>query len=415
MLNNTSTEIAVVGAGIIGICVSYFLQKSGFKVTLIDKEQPGTMTSYGHACTFADYANVPINDPSLLYKIPQMLLKKNSPLEIDFAYILKNLPWATNFLKNCRKKKVEEIAYSLANLLNHSRISYDEIFKDVEVSKYIKNKESMYLYNSKKSYDLASYSRQLRVKNNIKVKELEKKDIYDLEPNLKPTYHAGHLFIGSRYTTNPLAISKKIFESFINSGGYFINDNVKNIVTKEGFVEIFLQEKKIDFHQIVICAGSWTKSLAKMIGDDFPLGTERGYHVLFDVNKQLINRPIGLSEAGFYLVQMEDGIRAAGTVEIADLNKPFSQKKINIIENQARKILPQLGKVKSIWMGRRPTLPDSKPIIGRSSKNDKILYAFGHQHIGWTLAAVTGKAINELAKGSKTNFDISAFSPDRFN
>ena len=109
------------------------------------------------------------------------------------------------------KKKVEEIAYSLANLLNHSRISYDEIFKDVEVSKYIKNKESMYLYNSKKSYDLASYSRQLRVKNNIKVKELEKKDIYDLEPNLKPTYHAGHLFIGSRYTTNPLAISKKIF------------------------------------------------------------------------------------------------------------------------------------------------------------------------------------------------------------
>ena len=91
MINNTNTEIAVVGAGIVGICTSYFLQKSGFKVTLIDKEQPGTMTSYGHACTFADYANVPINDPSLLYKIPQMLLKKNSPLEIDFSYILNTI------------------------------------------------------------------------------------------------------------------------------------------------------------------------------------------------------------------------------------------------------------------------------------------------------------------------------------
>ena len=152
-----------------------------------------------------------------------------------------------------------------------------------------------------------------------------------------------------------------------------------------------------------------------MIGEDFPLDTERGYHVLFDNDHQLINRPIGWSQSGFYLVQMSDGIRAAGTVEIAGLNKPPNQKRINIIEKQARKILPQLGKIRSTWMGRRPTLPDSKPIIGISSKNRNVMYAFGHQHIGWTLAAVTGKAINELAKGSQPNFDISAFSPKRFN
>ena len=97
------------------------------------------------------------------------------------------------------------------------------------------------------------------------------------------------------------------------------------------------------------------------------------------------------------------------------MNKPLNQKKVDMIERQARKILPQLGLVKSTWMGRRPTLPDSKPIIGRSLKNKNIIYAFGHQHIGWTLAAVTGKAVNELAKGSEPNFDISAFSPNRFN
>ena len=152
-----------------------------------------------------------------------------------------------------------------------------------------------------------------------------------------------------------------------------------------------------------------------MVGDDFPLDTERGYHVLFDADKQLINRPIGWSQSGFYLVQMEDGIRASGTIEIAGLDKPLNQNRINMIESQARKILPQLGAVKSTWMGKRPTLPDSKPIIGRSTKNKNVMYAFGHQHIGWTLAAVTGKAINELAKGSKPNFDISSFSPNRFN
>jgi D-hydroxyproline dehydrogenase len=407
-------KIAVVGAGIVGICTSYFLQKSGFKVTLIDKEKPGTMTSYGHACTFADYANVPVNNPSLFYEIPQMLLKKDSPLSVDFLYIIKNLPWAIKFLKNCQKNKVEEIASSLANLLHHSRLSYDQIFKDVDVSQFIKNQENIYIYDSKKAYEASQYSNQLRIKNNIKVKELNKKDIYNLEPNLASVYHAGYLFVGSRHTTNPLAISQKIFESFLKGGGEFVNENVRNIKNKENLVEISLQEKKVIFDKVVICSGAWSNSLAKMIGDEFPLDTERGYHVLFETDKQLINRPIGWSKSGFYLVQMEDGIRASGTVEIAGLDKPLNKQRVDMIENQARKILPQLGKVKSSWLGRRPTLPDAKPIIGMSSKNKNVLYAFGHQHIGWTLAAVTGKAINAIAKGSNPNFDISAFSPNRF-
>ncbi|MDC0226643.1 FAD-binding oxidoreductase [Alphaproteobacteria bacterium] len=408
-------KIAVIGAGIVGICTSYFLQKSGFKVTLIDKEDPGTMTSYGHACTFADYANVPVNNPDLFFDIPKMLLRKDGPLSVDFLYIIKNIPWALQFLKNCQKNKVEEIAFSLANLLHHSRLAYDNIFKDVDVSKFLKNEENIYIYNSKKSFEISKYSNELRKKNNIKVRELNKNDIYDLEPNLAPIYYAGYLFIGSRHTTNPLAISKKIFQSFLQAGGEFINESVKNILDKDDLVQINLQEKEIKFNQVVICTGAWSKSLAKMVGDDFPLDTERGYHVLFNNEQQLINRPIGWSQSGFYLVQMKDGIRASGTVEIAGLDKPLNKKRVQIIESQARKILPQLGEVKSTWLGRRPTLPDAKPIIGRSPKNKNVMYAFGHQHIGWTLAAVTGKAINELAKGSQPNFDISAFSPSRFS
>ena len=111
---------------------------------------------------------------------------------------------------------------------------------------------------------------------------------------------------------------------------------------------------------------------------------------------------------------MNEGIRAAGTVEIAGMHKKINQRRLDMIERHSRKILPQLGSIKSAWMGLRPTLPDSKPVIGRSSKNKNVLYAFGHQHIGWTLAAVTGKVINELAKGTQPNFDISSFSPNRF-
>ena len=407
-------NIAVVGAGIVGICSAYFLKKSGFQVTLIDKEKPGTMTSFGHACSFADYANVPVNYPGLLWDIPSMLLRKDGPLAVDFFYIIKNLPWAINFLKNCRKEKVDEIATSLTNLLKHSQLSYDEIFKDVNVKEFISHEENLYLFDTKKSFENYEYANIIRKNNNVKVRNLNKDEVKELEPNIADVYYSGQVFTGSRHTTNPLAISNKIFDKFIELGGIYINQNVKNLIQNEKNIELLMEDKKIKFDKIIICAGAWSNQIANMLGDKFPLDTERGYHILFETNQKLINRPVAWSESGFYLIQIHNGVRAAGTVEIAGLNKSPNKKRLNMIERQSRKVLPQLGKVQSTWMGRRPTLPDSLPIIGRSQKNKNVIYAFGHQHIGWTLGAVTGKIVDSLSRDQIPNIDISAYSPSRF-
>ena len=407
-------NIAVVGAGIVGICSAYFLKKSGFQVTLIDKEKPGTMTSFGHACSFADYANVPVNYPGLLWDIPSMLLRKDGPLAVDFFYIIKNLPWAINFLKNCRKEKVDEIATSLTNLLKHSQLSYDEIFKDVNVKEFISHEENLYLFDTKKSFENYEYANIIRKNNNVKVRNLNKDEVKELEPNIADVYYSGQVFTGSRHTTNPLAISNKIFDKFIELGGIYINQNVKNLIQNEKNIELLMEDKKIKFDKIIICAGAWSNQIANMLGDKFPLDTERGYHILFETNEKLINRPVAWSESGFYLIQIHNGVRAAGTVEIAGLNKSPNKKRLNMIERQSRKVLPQLGKVQSTWMGRRPTLPDSLPIIGNSQKNNNIIYAFGHQHVGWTLGAVTGKIIDSLSRDQIPNIDISAYSPSRF-
>ena len=407
-------NIAVVGAGIVGICCAYFLKKSGLSVTLIDREDPGTMTSFGHACSFADYANVPVNYPGLIWDIPKMLLKKDGPLAVDFFYIVKNLPWALSFLKNCKKEKVDEIASSLTNLLKHSQISYDEIFKEVNVQEYISHEENLYLFDTKKSLDDYDYANVIRKKNRVKVRNLNKEEVKELEPNIADVYYAGQLFTGSRHTTNPLAISTKIFEKFLDLGGIYIKQNVNNLIQKEKNIELSLENKRINFDKIIVCAGAWSNEIAKMIGDKFPLDTERGYHILFETDEKLIKRPVAWSESGFYLIQIHDGVRAAGTVEIAGLNKSPNISRIEMIERQARKVLPQLGNVKSTWMGRRPTLPDSLPIIGKSQKNNNVIYAFGHQHIGWTLGAVTGKIIDSLSRDHIPNIDISAYSPSRF-
>ena len=168
------------------------------------------------------------------------------------------------------------------------------------------------------------------------------------------------------------------------------------------------------FDKFIVCSGAWSNIIAKYIGDNFPLDTERGYHVLFDNKEQLINRPIGWSESGFYLVQIEEGIRAAGIVEIAGLVKKPNRKRIQMIESQARKVLPSLKNVKKDWIGFRPTLPDSLPVIGHSLKNKRIIYAFGHQHLGWTLGAVTGNIVESLLNDQQPNINIKPFSPTRF-
>ena len=325
-------KIAIVGAGIVGICSAYFLKKSGFEVTLIDREEPGTMTSYGHACTFADYASIPVNSPKLFKQIPIMLLNKNSPLSVDFFHVIKNLSWCISFLKNCQKDRVEYISSALGGLLKHANIYYDKIFEEVDVSNYIKNEEVLYLYETKKAYEEAKPSTLQRKKNGIHVRQISKEDIKELEPNLASIYYNGEIFTGSRYTTNPLAVSKKIFQSFINFGGNFLKKKITNVIHSEKEIILSMEEESKSFDKLIVSSGAWSNIIANYIGDNFPLDTERGYHVLFDNKERLINRPIGWSEYGFYLIQIEEGIRAAGTVEIAGLYKKPNIQRIKMIK-----------------------------------------------------------------------------------
>ena len=407
-------NIAVVGAGIVGICTAFFLQKSGHKVTLLDHNEPGSQTSYGHACTFADYACIPVNSPTIFKELPSLLFKQDGPLAINYRYLLRNLPWAINFLKNCRKDKVESIASSLSHVLQHARLTYDQIFEEVDVSQYVKNTEALYLYNTEQDFNSAQYSIDLRAKNGVKMKILDLNAIKEMEPNIAPVYYKGILFEGSRHTTNPLKVSQKIFNTFLDRGGIFLNQKVTSIDVNNDKITLRCENNSHNYDNIIICSGAWSKQLALMVGDNFPLDTERGYHVLFENTEKLIDRPIGWSQSGFYIIQIEEGIRSAGTVEIAGLNNKPNQKRLSMIEKETRKLLPFLGRVKSTWLGFRPTLPDAMPVIGPSKKNKKIFYAFGHQHIGWTLAAVTGKSIQHMLDDSKPNFDLSAFSPNRF-
>jgi len=408
------SKVAVIGAGIIGVCTAHFLRKNGHQVTLYDQNEPGTQTSFGNAGLFANHECVTVNSPHLWKNLPSMLLNKNGSLVIDWFYVVTHLPWAIRFLRNCTSARAEHIAKSLSSFSSQARLAYEEIFDDVDVSNNIVHKEPIFLYESKKLFEQNQYAFNLRKKYDVKFVVINKEDIAKIEPGLESIYYNGVILKGESFTNSPLEITQKIFNNFIKNDGHFIKIKIKSIVQKNNSLFLKYEEKEQQFDKIVVAAGVWSNMLARTIGDNFPLDTERGYHIVFENNNNLLTHPVGWAKTGFYMTPMKDGIRVAGTVEIAGLKKPMNKNMLSMIEKTARRILPQLGKVKSEWMGFRPTLPDSLPVIGESKKCKNVYYAFGHQHLGLSLAAITGKVIQSLIENRASNINIEALNPYRF-
>ena len=169
------------------------------------------------------------------------------------------------------------------------------------------------------------------------------------------------------------------------------------------------------FEKSVIASGAFSKNLTDQLGENIPLDTERGYHVHFKNKDSLISRQVIYLDRGFGMTPMNQGLRAVGTVELGGLKNQPSKKRVQYVINCAKELLPQLGNHEDEWLGYRPTLPDFLPILGPSLKNKNIIYAFGHQHLGWTLGAITGKIISGVVAGEKTNLDLAPYSSKRFN
>ena len=408
------SKVAVIGAGIIGVCTAHFLRKDGYDVTLYDQNEPGTQASFGNAGLFASHECVTANSPHLWKNLPSMLLNKNGSLVIDWFYVVTHLPWAIRFLRNCTSARAEHIAKSLSSFSSQASLAYEEIFDDVDVSNNIVYKEPIFLYESKELFEQNQYAFNLRKKYDVQFVVINKEEIAKIEPGLEPIYYNGVVLKGESFTNSPLEITQKIFNNFIKNDGHFIKIKIKSIVQKDNSLFLKYEKKEQQFDKIVVAAGVWSNMLARTIGDNFPLDTERGYHIVFENNNNLLTHPVGWAKTGFYMTPMKDGIRVAGTVEIAGLKKPMNKNILSMIEKTARKILPQLGKVKSEWMGFRPTLPDSLPVIGESKKCKNVYYAFGHQHLGLSLAAITGKVIQSLVENRTSNINIDALNPYRF-
>ncbi|MEH6630617.1 MAG: FAD-binding oxidoreductase [Halopseudomonas aestusnigri] len=414
-LNVKKYDVAVVGSGMVGISCALWLQKSGRSVCLIDRNPPGESTASGSACTFADYACIPINSPSLPLKIPAMLLSKNSPLAIKWNYIHKMVPWLGQFLANCRPKRVAHIIDALAVILSNAESGLMPLIEDAGATDLIQRRGCLYLFNTVKGYDAAGSDILARIERGVSLREISAGEIHDLEPSLEQVFHKGVFYDNAFQFLFPGKLIERFTEHFVKQGGIFLSENVRAIessgtedVSIRGDTEQILADK------VVVAAGAHALDLLPSLSGKIPLDTERGYHVMLSANKAALNRPVGWAEKGFYMTPLDDQIRIAGTVELGGLQEEYTEHLLNYMENTAKEILPGLGGRESSWLGFRPSMPDALPVIGPSPQDKNIILAFGHQHVGLTLGGITGKIVSSIVEGKNAPFDISAYSPQRF-
>ena len=408
-------KVGIVGAGIQGISNALFLQKKGFDVTIFDRENPGSpVASYGNAGHFSPYASLSLNRTDILLDVPAMLMSSTGPLALKWNYVPKMIPWFMKFIMNTTKNKMMHTAKNMHQILDLALPAYDELFDEVDIEGLVENKGILYIWNDQ---DLKSRELEINVRKELGVQQqlVNKKEIHDLEPNIKPFYHAGVYYPYARHARNPKKILLKFFDLFLKKGGQFKKTDVKSIDFQDEQPILKTDTDQFLFDKLVIACGAFSKKLTDNLDEKIPLDTERGYHVHFKDCDHLLQRPVIFSNRGFGITPMEQGLRVVGTVEFGGLKNPLSKSRIKNLINNAKYMLGDLPDHEDEWLGFRPTLPDFLPVMGPSKNHKNVFYCFGHHHLGWTLGPISGKIVSGMIAKENTNLNLAPYSSTRFN
>ena len=412
---NNGIKVGIIGAGIQGISNALFLQKKGFEVTIFDRENPGSpAASYGNAGHFSPYASLSLNRTDILLDVPAMLMSSTGPLALKWNYVPKMIPWFLKFILNTSKNKMMHTAKNMHQILDLALPAYDELFDEIKIDGLVENKGILYIWNDK---DLKSRELEINVRKELGVQQqlVNKKEIHDLEPNIKPFYHAGVYYPYARHARNPKKILLKFFDLFLKKGGEFKRLDVKSIEFQDEQPILKSETENFLFDKVIIACGAFSKKLTDNLDERIPLDTERGYHVHFRGCDHLLQRPVIFSNRGFGITPMEQGLRVVGTVEFGGLKNPLSKSRIKNLINNAKYMMGDLPDHEDEWLGFRPTLPDFLPVMGPSKNYKNVFYCFGHHHLGWTLGPISGKIVSGMIAKENTNLNLAPYSSARFN
>ena len=414
MIKNMKQSVIVIGSGITGVSCAEELRRSGAKVTLIDRVKAGdpSQTSFGNAGILAREGIMPIANPSMLKMIPQILLSPSSPVYLKWSYLAKFSPWALQFIMNGTRPKALPIILALNELIYDTVENHIQLSKNTDAARFIEKGDMTLLYRNRKQFSSDKFANQARRDLGIAWEELSRGKLLDRDPHISKLYQFGLAYKNHGWITNPAAYVSSLAKHFQKNGGKILIGEVSkingnNVELKGGII--------LKAENIVLATGAWSKNLASQLGHNIPLQAERGYHLSLKNASHMPPNTYLITDKKFGLTPMDGFLRCAGQSEFAPLEMPPNPKAIKNLRKFLFRLYPKLAyETETIWQGTRPTLPDSLPVIGRSSKNPSVIFAFGGQHLGLTMGPKIGKMVRDIIFERQSNINMKPYSSDRF-
>jgi D-amino-acid dehydrogenase len=409
-------KVVVIGAGVVGLASAAALQVRGHEVCILDPAAPGEGCSFGNAGCLSRASCVPLGLPGTWKKVPGYLLDPAGPLTIPLAYAARIAPWLWRLHRATSVERVKAIADALHPLLDPTLEKWRPLAAWAGVPELIRQDGYAFAYESEAGFRADALGRKLRAERGVKIEVIEGPAIREFDPALSPAITHLVVMPEQGHVTNPLRLSRALAARLEAGGAKFVARAARDFELRDGRVaRVTTDGDTLEAERVVIAAGAHSKPLAARLGANVPLETERGYHVMLESPSVAPRIPICSGEGKYFVTPMEGGLRIAGTVELAGLAAPPDYSRADVLLPGGQRLLPGLrhGKVQK-WMGHRPSLPDSLPVIGRAPRAPNAIFAFGHGHVGLTAASQTSEIVADLVEGRQPSLDIAPYEARRF-
>ena len=414
-MSQPRTHVAVIGAGIVGLSAAIWLLRAGHRVTLIDREGPGAGASFGNGGVLASIAVVPVATPGIWRKAPAMVLNRDAPLFLRWAYVPKLLPFLRKYLAASAPDQVAKTADALAALLHDAPEQHRALAQRTAADAYIGPGAYLYVYPDHDAYVQDKNAWDLRRARGFTFEELSRDDLGTFDPTLQGRFGFGVLSRQSGVIRDPGAYLDALYAHFIDAGGVFARHEVSGF-DAAGDLATGIQSATgtVQADAFVLATGAWSKDLAATLGIKVPLESERGYHIDFHAPNLSLKAPVMIAASKFVVTPLNGRLRAAGVIEFGGLNAPPSKPPFDLLHRQVARHFPDLTYTHTTeWMGHRPAPSDSIPIIGASPRFRNVYVGYGHHHIGLTGGPKTGRWLAQMLSGALPNEDMAPFSPHR--
>ena len=411
-----SRRAIVVGAGVAGTATALYLARAGFAVTVLDPLGPAGGASFGNAGALSSETVVPVALPGMLRKVPGWLTDPTGPLSVRPAYLPRAAPWLARWVAAGRMTRVLAISDAMRALHAPAFDCWRELLGGEAYAELIRRTGQVQIWEGSAESASFAVERALRERHGIKADALGPDELRQLFPGLSRDITRGLLVPDNGHTISPARAVRTLAEHLLAEGGRLLPERVLKLIPREGGG--WLAMTNVANHAaeaVVVAGGAWSRALLDPLGLRIPLETERGYHAMIPAPSVTPRLPILHKSRGYGLTAMEEGLRIAGTVEIAGLEAPPDERRARILVEHAKSLFPGLeGEATRLWMGFRPSTPDSLPILGPVPRRPGLFLCLGHGHFGMTGGPPSGRLVAALVAGAPPPIDPAPYAAGRF-